>query len=302
MSTSVNDATSIVPELSASPFEIERQARPLPAEPVTKIRPARFWETIDLRELWVHREVLYFLIWRDLKVRYKQTMIGAAWVLVQPILMTLVFAVFLGRLIRVPSDGIPYPVFAYAAMLLWTFTSSAILSGSYSLVINSQIITRIYFSRLALPIAAVGVRLVDFMVASVFLIVFMIYYRVQPGWAIVMLPLFVVEIATLALALGVMTAALYVRYRDVGTLLPILLQAWMFVSPTVYSVSIVPPRLRLLYSANPLVGIMGGFRSALFNLPFDWTSIIISAMVTLILLSFSLQLFHTLDSSFADEV
>src|SRR5947207_7567771 len=123
MSTSVNDATSIVSELSVSPFEIERQARRLPAEPVTKIRPAKFWETIDLRELWVHREVLYFLIWRDLKVRYKQTMIGAAWVLVQPILMTLVFAVFLGRLIRVPSDGMPYPVFAYSEMLLCVLSS-----------------------------------------------------------------------------------------------------------------------------------------------------------------------------------
>jgi len=302
MSTSLKDATSIVSDLSATPFGVARTAKLLPAEPVTKIRPARFWETIDLRELWAHREVLYFLIWRDLKVRYKQTMIGAAWVVFQPILMTLVFAVFLGRFIRVPSDGIPYPVFAYAAMLLSTFISSAILSSSYSLVTNSHIITRIYFSRLALPAAAVGVRLVDFMIASLFLFVFMIYYRVQVGWAIVALPLFVAEIAVLALSIGVLTAALYVRYRDVGTLLPILLQVWMFVSPTVYSASVVPPRFRLLYSMNPLVGIMGGFRSALFNLSFDWTSIIISAFVTLVLLAFSLQVFHTLDSSFADEV
>ena len=302
MSTSVNDATSIVSELPARPSEIERQAKHLPAEPVIKIRPPRFWETIDLRELWAHREVLYFLIWRDLKVRYKQTMIGAAWVVVQPILMTLVFAVFLGRFIRVPSDGIPYPVFAYASMLLWTFTSSAILSSSYSLVTNSQIITRIYFSRLAFPAAAVGVRLVDFMIASVFLLVFMIYYRVQVGWTVVMLPLFVVELTVLAVSLGVLTAALHVRYRDVGTLLPVLLQVWMFVSPTVYSVSIVPARLRLIYSLNPLVGIMGGFRSALFNLSFDWISIFISALVTLVLLAFSLQIFHTMESSLADEV
>jgi lipopolysaccharide transport system permease protein len=197
---------------------------------------------------------------------------------------------------------VPYPAFAYAAMLLWTFTSSAILSSSYSLVTNSQIITRVYFSRLILPTAAIAVRLIDFMIASLSLFVIMIYYRIQFGWGLVLVPVFMLEMAILALAVGVFAAALYVRYRDVGTLLPILLQAWMFVSPTVYSASIVPPRVRFIYALNPLVGIMGGFRSAWFNLPFEWSSIIASGMISLMLLVVSLQFFHALDYRVADEV
>ena len=281
---------------------VEPRSRQAIDEPVTKIRPAKFWEAIDLSELWGHRELLYFLIWRDLKVRYKQTIIGAAWVLLQPILMTVVFAVFLGRLMHAPSDGVPYPIFAYSAMLLWTFTSTAVLSSSYSLVTNSQTITRIYFPRLVLPISSIGVRLFDFLIASLVLIAFMIYYGMRIGWGAMMLPLLIVQMAALATAVGVLAAALYVRYRDIGTLLPIALQAWMFISPTVYSVSVVPQRFRIVYSLNPLAGIMTGFRAALFNLPFDWTSISVSAIGTLLLLAVSLQIFQMMDSSFADEV
>ena len=274
----------------------------LPPEPVTKIRPSKFWEKIDFAEVWAHREVLYFLMWRDLKVRYKQTIMGAAWVILQPILMTLVFTIFLGKLIRVPSDGVPYPIFAYPALLLWTFTSNAVLSSSYSLVTNAQIITRVYFSRLLIPAATVGVRLVDLIIASLVLGALMFYYQVPISWSILMLPLFVIEIAVLALAIGIWCAALNVRYRDVGTVLPILLQVWMFVSPIVYSSSIVPERLRLLYSLNPLVGIINGFRSSLFNLPFHWLSIVTSALVTLPLLISSLHVFRRMETNFADEV
>jgi lipopolysaccharide transport system permease protein len=302
MSTSVNDATSVVSDLTAPPFGMERTAKLLPAEPVTRIRPARFWEMIDLRELWAHREVLYFLIWRDLKVRYKQTLLGAAWVIMQPLLITAVFAIFLGRLIKVPSDGVPYPIFAYAALLLWTFVSNAVLSSTYSLVINSQIITRVYFSRLLIPAAAVGVRVVDLLIASVVLVGLMLYYRVPISSSILMFPVFVVLVAVLTFAIGVLGASLNVRYRDVGTVLPILLQVWMFVSPVVYSSSILPPRVRLLYSLNPLVGIINGFRASLFHLPFDWPSIIISAIVTLPLLVVSVHLFRRMESSFADDV
>ncbi len=274
----------------------------LPAEPVTKIRPPSFWETVDFAELWAHREVLYFLVWRDLKVRYKQTIIGAAWVVLQPIVITLVFTIFLGRLIKVPSDGVPYPIFAYTALLVWTFVSNAVLSSSYSIVTNAQIITRVYFSRLLIPAATVGVRLVDLIIGSLVLLALMIYYHVPLSWSILMLPLFVIQIAVLALAVGIWGAALNVRYRDVGTVLPILLQVWMFASPIVYSSSIVPERLRLLYSLNPLTGIIGGFRASLFNLPFDWSSIIISALVTFPLLIVSVQVFRNLESTFADEV
>jgi lipopolysaccharide transport system permease protein len=304
MDTSVDEANAVMsdPPVVAAMPQRHGPCKPLPAEPVTRIRPSRFWEKIDYAELWAHREVLYFLMWRDLKVRYKQTIFGAAWVILQPILITLVFTVFFGKLIKVPSDGVPYPIFAYAALLLWTFTSNAVLSSSYSLVTAAQIITRVYFSRLLIPAATVGVRLVDLVIASLVLVALMVYYHVPIGWSMLMLPLFVIQIAVLALAVGFCCAALNVRYRDVGTVLPILLQVWMFVSPIVYSSSIVPERLRLLYSLNPLAGIIGGFRASLFNLPFPWSSILISALVTLPLLIFSIHVFCRMEASFADEV
>jgi ABC-type polysaccharide/polyol phosphate export permease len=219
MSTSVDEANVGMsdPPVVVSVPERGGQFKCLPPEPVTKIRPGKFWEKIDFAEVWAHREVLYFLMWRDLKVRYKQTVMGAAWVILQPILMTLVFTIFLGKLIRVPSDGVPYPIFAYPALLLWTFTSNAVLSSSYSLVTNAQIITRVYFSRLLIPAATVGVRLVDLVVASLVLVALMFYYHVAISWSILMLPLFVIQIAVLVLAIGIWCAAVNVRYRDVGS-------------------------------------------------------------------------------------
>lgn len=303
MSTSVNEANAVMSPLQgpATTFK-SRAPRLLPDEPVIRIRPASFWEGIDFAELWAHREVLYFLMWRDLKVRYKQTILGAGWVVLQPILMTIVFAIFLGRLIRVPSDGVPYPLFAYSGLLLWTFVSNAALSSCYSLVTNAQIITRIYFSRMLIPTATMGVRLVDLIIASAVLVAMMLYYRVPLSLSLFLLPLFVMQISVLVLAIGILGAALNVRYRDVGTLAPILLQVWMFSSPLVYSASIVPARLRLLYSLNPLVGIIDGFRAALFNLPLPWTSIAVSVLVTFPLLIFSVHVFRKLESSFADDI
>jgi len=298
-----NAVSTVFDPSSATPgLEFRKHAKQLPSEPVTRIRPPKFWEKIDVAELWAQREVLYFLMWRDLKVRYKQTILGAAWVVLQPILITVVFAIFLGKLMRVPSDGVPYPIFAYAALLLWTFVSNAVLSSSYSLVTNAQIITRVYFSRLLIPAAAVGVRVVDLVVASFVLIALMLYYHVPLSWSILMFPVFVVQIAALTFGVGILGASLNVRYRDVGTILPILLQAWMFVSPVVYSSSIVPQRLRFLYSFNPLVGIIEGFRASLFNLPFQWPSIIMSATVILPLLILSILIFRRMESTFADDV
>jgi len=296
MSASISENDQVIVNRS------DAAIRQLPPVPVIRIRPSRFWENIDFAELWHHREVLYFLIWRDLKVRYKQTIIGAAWVIVQPILITAVFAVFLGRLIKVPSDGIPYPVFAYSALLLWTFISNSILSSSYSLVVNSQIITRVYFPRIMIPAAAIGVRLVDLMIASAVLIAMIIYYRVPLGWQALMFPIFIIHIGVLAMAIGILAAAFNVHYRDVGTMLPILLQAWMFASPVVYASSLVPARMRSWYALNPLMGIVEGSRAALFNLPFDWTSVAISAAVTLGLLLLAVHLFAQMENGFADNV
>ena len=298
MSASINDGNAVIAEV----LEHRRPIKTLPAQPLTEIRPAKFWEKVDFAELWTQREVLYFLMWRDLKVRYKQTILGAIWVLLQPVLITAIFTIFLGKLMRVPSDGIPYPVFAYASLLLWTFVSNAILSSSYSLVANAQIITRVYFSRLLIPAATIGVRIVDLVIASFVLIALMLYYHVPLSWSMLMVPVFVVQIAALTFALGVLGASLNVRYRDVGTILPILLQAWMFLSPVVYSSSILPQRSRFLYSLNPLAGIIDGFRASLFNLPFQWPSIIIAAVVTLPLLILSILIFRRMESTFADEV
>ena len=298
--TSVDDANVVISEQRASAsFHLNRL---IPDEPVTRIRPASFWEGIDFSELWWHREVLYFLMWRDIKVRYKQTVMGVAWLVLQPILMTTVFAIFLGKLMKVPSDGVPYPIFAYASLLVWTFVSNATLSSSYSLVISAHIITRVYFPRLLIPAAAIGVRALDFLIAAGVLIGLLIYYRVPLTRAALMFPVFVLMITALTLALGLLGASLNVRYRDVGTMLPILLQAWMFVSPIVYASSIVPVRLRFLYALNPLVGIMDGFRASLFNLPFDWPGIVTAAAITLPLLIVSVHVFCRMESRFADDV
>ena len=303
MSISIDEANTVMsPVLERTTRFKSRPTRLLPDEPVIKIRPASFWERIDFAELWTHREVLYFLMWRDLKVRYKQTLLGAGWVVLQPILMTMVFAVFLGRLIKVPSDGVPYPIFAYSGLLLWIFVSNSVLSSCYSLVINAHIITRIYFSRVLIPTATVGVRVVDLIIAAAVLMLMLLYYRIPISLTFLLLPLFVIQIAVLALAIGILGAALNVRYRDVGTLMPILLQVWMFTSPLVYSSSIVPARLHLLYSANPLVGIIDGFRASLFNLPLPWTSIIVSAALTWALLFLAIHIFRRMEVSFADDV
>jgi lipopolysaccharide transport system permease protein len=297
MSTSINhaDPTVVVPHL-------QRTIKPLPPEPVINIEPARRWERIDFHQLWCEREVLYLLMWRDVKVRYKQTVFGVAWVVLQPILITAVFAVFLGRLMRVPSDGVPYPIFAYASLLLWTFVSNAILSSCYSLVTSAHIITRVYFSRMLIPAATIGVRLLDFLIASAALIALMIYYQVPFSRTMLMFPLFVCLITALTLAIGLLCASLNVRYRDVGTVLPVLLQTWMFLSPIVYSSTIIPARLRFLYSLNPLVGIVDGFRASLFNLPFDWRGIITSAALTIPLLVVSIHVFRKMENTFADHV
>src|SRR5215510_7265788 len=212
MSTSVDEASAVMSELQGPTTTFaSRQAGAIPDEAVIKIRPGSFWGSFDFAELWKHRDVLYFLMWRDLKVRYKQTILGAGWVVFQPVLMTAVFAIFLGRLIRVPSDGLPYPLFAYSGLLLWTFVSNAVLSSCYSLVINAQIITRIYFSRMLIPTATVGVRVVDLVIGAALLVGLILYYRVPLSLSLLLLPLFVIQITVLALAVGILGAALNVR-------------------------------------------------------------------------------------------
>jgi len=274
----------------------------LPEDPLIKIRPTRSWSFIDLRDVWAHRELFYFLVWRDLKVRYKQTLLGALWVILQPGLMTLIFMVFLGLLVRVPTPGVPYPLFLYAALLPWTFFSNAVASSSYSLVASAHMITRVYFPRVMVPAAMVAVRLSDFLIAFVIVVGLIIYYGVHPTWSLLVLPVLVAHLTLLAVAVGLWLAALNVRYRDVGTVIPVLLQLWMFVSPIIYPSSMVPARWRGLYFLNPLAGIIENFRACLLGLPFNRDGLIISACITLALLFYSAHAFRRMEDEFADVI
>lgn len=274
----------------------------LPAEPLIKIRARRAFDLMKLREFWQHRELLYFLVWRELKARYKQTVLGILWVILQPLLMTLVFTVFLGKLVQVPTGRTPYPLFLYAGLLPWTFFSNAVSSGSYSILASSQMITKVYLPRLVIPAAAVTVRLSDFLVASVVLVFLMLYYGVSLTWQIVLLPALIIQLTILALALSALLASLNVKYRDTGTALPVMLQVWMFASPIVYPRSLVPARWEWAYQINPLTGIIEGFRSAFLGLPINRQAMAISWLITIVLLVISLFVFRRLEDDFADIV
>lgn len=266
------------------------------------IQPSRSWPELNARELWASRELLLFLIWRDLKVRYKQTVLGAGWVIMQPLLMTIMFTIFLGRLVQVPSDGVPYPLFAYSGLMLWTFFSAAVSATGNSLVGNSHLITKIYFPRLVIPIATISARLVDIGVACVILVGLLLYFRTPITASILLAPVLIVLLALLALGFGLWISAVNVKYRDIGIALPVLIQLWMFASPIVYPLSLVPQRWRLVYSLNPLVGIIEGFRAVLFGTRPDWNAIMVSTVITLVLLPYAAYAFQSRETTFADIV
>lgn len=274
----------------------------LPDEPLIKIRAARRFDFINFKEIWEHRELLVFLIWRDLKARYKQTLLGIFWVILQPLLMTLVFTVFLGKLVRVHTGATPYPIFLYAGLLPWTFFTNAVSGGSYSLLANALMITRVYVPRLVIPAAAVSVRLSDFLIASVVLIILMRYYGIPFGWQMLLLPVLVTELWLLALALSALLSALNVKYRDTGTALPVMLQVWMFATPIVYPRFYVPSRWEWAYQMNPMTGIIEGFRSAFLGLPINYQGLAISGLITLVLFVFSMFVFRRMEDEFADIV
>ena len=229
------------------------------------IRPISGWVPISLRDLWEYRELLYFLTWRDIKVRYKQTALGKAWVVLQPLLLVLVFTIFFGRLVELPSDRISYPIFTYTALLPWQLFSRALNEGSMSLIAHERVITKTYFPRILLPASAVLASLIDFGIAFLVLIGFIIFYGVYSRLAIFTLPLFVLLLVLAAFGVSLWLAAFNVMYRDVRYMLPFLTQIWMFATPIIYPVSVVPDSWRLLYSLNPMVGVVEGFRWALLG-------------------------------------
>ena len=305
MGISTTDTTASLKSTSETapavpPVDPHSRRGSLPDQPLVTIEAHSSWQIFSLKELWAYRELLYFLVWRDLKVRYKQTALGVAWVAFQPILMTIIFSVVLGRLAQVPSDNVPYLLFAYAGLVFWTFFSSAILTASNSLIGNANLVTKVYFPRVLIPIATVVARLLDLAVALVILTVLMFYFQIALTPRLVLVPFFILLLALLALAVGMWTAAVNVKYRDVGFTVPVLVQLWMFVSPVLYPLSLIPPRWRLLYSLDPLVGVIEGFRAALFGSDFYWPAILISAIMTPLFLLYAAYEFQTREKTFAD--
>ena len=286
------------PSLVAGPPLAES---PSPGRPLVSIRPVRR-SAPDLGEVWAYRELLFFLTLRDIQVRYKQAALGASWAILQPLCTMILFTLLFGRLAGLPSDGIPYPLFAYAGLLPWMFFANAVTSSGNSLVGSTNLITKVYFPRMIIPAAAVGAGLLDFAVAFLLLVVLMAYYGVAVTINIVLLPVLVVLTALLALGFGMWMSALNVKYRDVRHALPFLIQLWMFASPVIYPPSLVGAKWRWVLGLNPMTGIIDGFRSALFGRPFDRTTLGLSAGITLGLLVWSAYIFRQMEREFADIV
>jgi len=279
------------------------QQNPAVDIPVIRIRPASDRLASGLKELWQYRELLYFLIWRDVKVRYKQTAIGAAWAIIQPLMTMIIFTVVFGKFANMPSDGLPYPIFSFAALLPWTYFSKALNQSVSSVVADANLITKVYFPRLLLPLSAVVGGLIDFAIAFVFLLVMMAWYGLAPQWGILLLPFFVLLTMLTALSVSVWLSVVNVRYRDVGQAIPFLVQIWLFASPVAYPASVVPENWRFLYNLNPLAGIIEGFRWALLgsqNPPM--VSLLSTSAVVLALLYGGIVFFKRMEKTFADVV
>jgi lipopolysaccharide transport system permease protein len=271
--------------------------------PTVVIQPRTSVFDVGLKDLWQYRELLYFLVWRDVKVRYKQTLFGAAWAILQPVLTMLIFTGIFGYLARMPSEGIPYPVFVYTALLPWSYFARSTERSGMSLVNNSQLITRVYFPRLIVPISAIGAPLIDLVIAFVFLVVLMAWYGISPNWGVLLLPLFLLLALLTALAVSLFLSALNVRYRDIAHILPFLTQLWMFSSPLMYPVSLVPERWRLLYSLNPMTGVIEGFRWALLGTQGPGAGIMLtSTAVVVALLLAGIAYFKNVERTFADVI
>jgi lipopolysaccharide transport system permease protein len=271
--------------------------------PVIRIEPSQSWFSLKLRELSEYRELLYFLAWRDVKVRYKQTVIGVGWAVLQPVITMIVFTAIFGRFAQIPSDDLPYPLFSFSALIPWTYFSTALNRSIASVVADGHLISKVYFPRLILPLASTLAGIVDFSISLIVLLGMMVWYGVGISWWLLTLPAFLLFALLTALAAGLWLSALNVRYHDVGHAVPFLIQIWMFCSPIVYPVSLIPERYRLLYSLNPMVGVIEGFRWALLKTASPNFSVMaVSAVVVLIILTGGLIFFKNMARTFADVV
>ena len=282
--------------------EPRADAAPVHAAPRVLIKSEESGVQLNLGDWWAYRELLYFLTLRDVKVRYKQTALGAAWVIVQPLFMMLIVTLVFNRFARLGAGELPYPLFAYAGLLIWVFFSNAVVNGTNSLTANTNLITKVYFPRIFIPAAAVGAGLVDLFIASLVLAALAVYYGVGFHAGLLLLPFFVLLATLLALGAGVLVSALTVKYRDLRHALPFVIQFWMFATPVIYPASIVPESWRWLLVANPLAGILEGFRSALTGRAFDWPAIAVAALMTMVLLVVSVYVFRRTEDTFADVI
>lgn len=299
--SNLESAPPLVPDDITEPYmRSGNLSQPLPGKPLVVIEASRAWVPINFPDLWSYRELLYFLVWRDVRVRYKQTVLGAAWAILQPLVTMIIFTYFFGKLARVPTEGIPYPIFFYTGLLLWTYFSNSVMSGANSLIGNTNLVTKVYFPRLIIPASAIGAGLVDFAIASFLLIGLLIYYSFPVTLGYLMLIPLVALTTLFALGMAVLLAALNVRYRDVRYALPFLIQVWLFVSPVIYPSTLVPEEWRWMMILNPLTGVIEGFRAALLGRDFHWLSLGYSAVFTLLLLMYASYTFRRMERHFAE--
>jgi lipopolysaccharide transport system permease protein len=273
------------------------------SEPVKVIEPSKGWLSLNLGEVWRYRELLQLLVWRNTIVRYKQSIVGIGWALIQPLTSMVIFSLIFGQLAKLPSDGIPYPVFTYVALLPWQYFAGCLTGSGNSLVGGAQLVSKVYFPRLILPLSTLFTGLVDFTVSFTVLLGMMVWYRqyITITWGIVLLPLFLLMAMMTALAVGLWLTSLMVKYRDVQHLLPFLVQVWMYLTPVAYSATLIPAGWRLVYALNPMAGVIDGFRWALLgrSQP-DWGALAISAVVTILLLLGGLYYFRRTEKTFVD--
>ena len=303
MSTPVECRNGYRPETVATRLPEAVASPPAPPEqPVTLIRPPRNWQLINVRELWQFHELLFFLVWRDVKVRYKQAVLGAAWAVLQPALMMAVFTIFFSRVARMSSGALPYELFVYAGLLPWLFFSTAITTAGNSAVNSERLITKIYFPRLVIPFASCGAAFLDMLIGFGLLIGLMIWHGIMPGWGLFLIPVFLLFIVLTAVGVGTFLAALNVAYRDVRHILPFLAQFWMFATPVIYMqpAAVAASPYRLLLHANPLNALIAGFRSATLGQPIGWADVALSGAVSVLLFVGGCLYFRKIEDSFAD--
>lgn len=275
---------------------------PLPETPLITIEPQRGWVPINFKDLWHYRDLFYILTMRDIKIRYKQTVLGAAWAIIQPLFTMIIFTIFFGRLAGMPSDGVPYPLFAFAGLLPWTFFSNAVTASGNSLVGSSNLITKVYFPRMIIPMASVAAGLLDLAISFGLLVLIMIYYGIGFSANLLILPVVTVLMAMLAVGIGMWMSALNVKYRDIRYVLPFAIQIGMFASAIIYPISIIPEKYRWLMMLNPVAGLIEAFRAACFGLQFNWLHLGIATLMTIAIFFFSAYSFRKMERSFADLV